>query len=167
MKLRSLAIAFVFSLGSMLLLLSVSAPRADADQSTPISVQPSSCGFTKGFGPLNCYTVNLTIGGVKTTADFTFDQIIFRGGEGAPDVWAIPTSHTFTYNSVGVPISETITYQTEPNPNGQSADPDNNGDVDVVTGSITFYLSYGPPLRYGMRVLNILSGMGAQSIMQD
>lgn len=138
-----------------------------AQSATPITVQPSSCGFSKGFGPLNCYTVNLTIGGVKTTADFTFDQIIFRGGEGAPDVWAKTTSHTFTYNSVGVPISETITYETEPNPNGVSADPDSNGDADVVTGSITFYLSYGPPMRYGMRVLNILSGMGAQSITQD
>lgn len=150
-----------------LLLLSAMSARTQTPTQTPITVQPSSCGFTKGFGPLNCYTVNLTIGGNKTTADFTFDQIIFRGGEGAPNVWATPTSHTFTYNSVGVPISETITYETEPNPNGQSADPDNNGDSDVVTGSITFYLSYGPPLRYGMRVLNILSGMGAQSITQN
>lgn len=78
------------------------------------------------------------------------------------------TSTTFTYNSIGLPATETVTYQIATySDGGNPTDPDQNGDVDAVTGSITFNLSYGPPGRYGMRVLTIAGGSGAQSITQD
>lgn len=139
-----------------------------AQTATPIIVNASGCGFVRGTGPLNCYATNMTIGGKSGTAWVYPNWILFRPGlEGAATVMANVTSTKVTYDNVGLVTQETITFEiASPSLNGNSADPDNNGDADVVTGSVTFDFSYGPAGRYGMRVLTV-SGSGAQSITHD
>lgn len=129
---------------------------------TPIVVGQSQCGFSRGGGgPLDCYNVNMTIGGQAGTAWVSNSFITFRSPlEGANTVVAQITNKQLVFNNIGLMVQETVSYMV-------TADPDNNGDSDTLTGSITINVTYGPPGRYGMRTVTVTGGSGAQSIAVD
>ena len=147
---------------------------SQAQQIMPITVGTTNCGAT-ALPALNCYSVPLTIGGVSGTAWFLPNYILFRPAlEGASYVEAQITSvMTNSVNNIGQVTSATYSFTINaPSLNGSSADPDGNGDADVVQGQITITASYkygcnsgrGGGCRY---VLQITGGSGAQSITQD
>lgn len=143
--------------------------------STPITVGTATCGQW-----FNCYSVPITIGGVAGSM-WMYPQgqsgwIAFRpplqGNNGPDAVFATVTSNTInSRNAIGQPTQATITY-TITNPPyldlGAPADPDSNGDDDVVMGSFTINMHYKFHNGRGAGWTQYIDGgSGAQSITQD
>ena len=142
------------------------APTAPA--TTPITIGPVNCAYADA--PLNCYSVAMTIGGNSGTAWIATSFILFRPGlEGSNYVEGLVTSTTVTHrNAIGQATQEIITFTiSNPSANGSPADPDADGDSDVVQGSLTINFSYGPPGRWGRYPTVTITGSGAQSITTD
>ena len=167
MNIKRLALALVVTLFAL-------SASAHAQSNAPITVGAATCGQW-----FNCYSVPITIGGVSGSmwlyATGAGNWIAFRpplqGNSGPDTVMATVTSNTVnTRNALGQPTQVTITY-TITNPpylGGTPADPDNNGDADVVMGSFTINMHYTFHNGRGAGwTMYIDGGSGAQSIMQD
>jgi hypothetical protein len=149
-----------------------------AQSTTPITVV-SMPGYITNYYYL--YNLPLTIGGVTGTAWMDVQGqrgfILFRPPlEGASTncngcsgyVLAQITSWTVnSRNSVGLPLSATMTYTTSGS--SQPADPNNDGDSDTVVGSITFNYTWqqNPPGYRRGWYATLTGGTGQQSIAQD
>lgn len=154
-----------------------SAQTTPPPSSTPIVVG-ASAGNCVGSGiTFYCYTVAMTVGSVSGTA-IVYPQwnggfILFRPNLEGPDfVTGLVTSSTVTaHDSIGRTTKLTVTFTISGVGAGglaQTPDPNNDGDTDVVVGTITFNIAYVLGGRWHNLTYPIITGgAGAQSITQD
>lgn len=142
-----------------------------AQSTTPITVGTANCGASgNGRLTLRCANVPVTVGGVQGIVAFNLLQpsgqigfLSFTAGlEGPSYVQGEITSATVnTTNPLGFVTQATITFTIQ-------GDPNEDGDSDVVVGSITLNFTY---TFHGGRGAGwnetITSGSGQQSILQD
>jgi hypothetical protein len=151
---------------------------ANAQSTTPITVGASPNANCVGSGTtFYCYTVNMTVGGVSGTA-IVYPQgqrgfILFRPTLEGPDfVTGLVTSTVVkATDSVGRTTQLQVNFTISSVGAGglpQNPDPNNDGDTDVVVGTITFNISYVLGGRWHNIYYPVITGgTGAQSITQD
>ena len=150
---------------------------ASAQSSTPITVGQSA-GLCTGSGvTFYCYTIPMTIGGNSGTA-IVYPQwnggfILFRPNlQGADYVTALVVRTVVNaQDTAGRTTQLTVTFLLSAsgiNGTPQSPDPNNDGDVDTIVGTITFNIAYVLGGRWHNLTYPIITGgSGAQSITHD